>query len=100
MALPTRGQKSFVFKIQPFAFAKFDLGHAVNLKLYDTQQRFVGTVLLDGDEKLHSSSSITVRITCGSSGKITSCRSKACREGLAAEATKKVKVWFQGALDP
>ena len=58
------------------------------------------TVLLEGDEKLHSSSSITIRITCGSSGKITSCRSKACREGLAAEAAKKVKVWFQGALDP
>ena len=68
--------------------------------LFGTYLRFVSTVLLEGDEKLHSSSSITIRITCGSSGKITSCRSKACREGLAAEAAKKVKVWFQGALDP
>ena len=68
--------------------------------MFGTLFRIVFTVLLEGDEKLHSSSSITIRITCGSSGKITSCRSKACREGLAAEAAKKVKVWFQGALDP
>ena len=29
MALPTRGQKSFVSKIQHFAFDAFDLGHPV-----------------------------------------------------------------------
>ena len=36
-----------------------------------------------GDEKLHSSSSITIRITCVVvSAKITSCRSKPCRGGF------------------